>query len=97
MKINFNKDCIFLIKISGEKTILLLKDKITGEIIEKFYSYEDEYEGIRYKHVTLKPKYRKKHVMVSNQYLLIILNLYLKNSKYFLNIKKLLKIFRKII
>ena len=60
MKTNFNKDCIFLIKVSGEKTILLLKDKITCEIIEKFYSYEDEYEGILYKHVTLKPKYRKK-------------------------------------
>ena len=27
--INLNKDCIFLIKVSGKKTILLLKDYIT--------------------------------------------------------------------
>ena len=51
---------IFLIKISRKKTFLLLKDKITGEIIEKFYSYDDHYYS-GYRHVTLKPKYREEN------------------------------------
>ena len=55
--INFNKDCIFLIKVSGKKTILLLKDKITNEIIEKIYNYEDEDDN--YIHLKFKPKYIK--------------------------------------
>ena len=54
-EINFNKDCIFLIKVSGKKTILLLKDKITNEIIEKIYEDEDD----NYIHLKFKPKYIK--------------------------------------
>ena len=57
--INFNKDCIFLIKVSGKKTILLLKDKITNEIIEKIYSYEDYIIDNIYIHLKFKPKYIK--------------------------------------
>ena len=89
MKINFNKDCIFLIKVSGEKTILLLKDKITNEIIEKIYSYEDYiFDDIFYIHLKFKPKYIKNSCCCTELILIHYFEFIFEKFKIFSEYKK---------